>query len=216
MLARVLPGAAGLAVCGALTACASAGPPPTPALLQYDRTDCATEPALATAISLTPEKPRAAHIVETVIDARTPCLSRPGRSTPYLVYALPQDHDDKTLIVGGHLEPHRIFSPEVALLDAGGKVTRTFAATDFMYRGPVYSVQFRPRETEAYVLVTNEPSRVGQVYDSILTGTQSTPIPAGTVVFMVNSGTEARLSRTFSYDGRVHVLVNDSDTEEGR
>lgn len=214
-MTRVLPGLAALAACAALTACATAAPP-APPLLQYARTDCAAGPALTAAISLTPDKPRAVHIVETLVDVQTPCLSRSGRSTPYLVYALPSDHDDKTLIVGGQLEPNRIFSPEVAILDSRGEVTRTFAATDFMYRGPVYSIQFRPRESESFVLVTNEPSRVGQVYNSILTGTQSTAVPAGAVVFMINSGTEAHLSRTFSYDGRVHVLVNDSDTDEDR
>ncbi|MDY6925125.1 MAG: hypothetical protein SWI22_14345 [Pseudomonadota bacterium] len=215
-MARRLATAAALGMAGALTACASSGPPPAAPLLQYERTDCAATPALTAAISLTPDKPKAAHIVETLIDARTPCLDRAGRPTPYLVYALPADTGDKTLIVGGQLEPNRIFSPEVAVLDARGEITRTFAAADFMYRGPVFSIQFRPRETEAYVLVTNEPSRVGQVYNSILTGTQSTPVPAGAMMFMVNSGTEARLARTFSYDGRVHILVNDSDVDEER
>lgn len=209
-----VPALAVLAASATVAGCTTSAPSYAPALLEYARTDCAATPVLTSAISLTPDKERAVHTVETPIGATTPCLSKAGRSTPYIVYALPSDRADKTLIVGGLLEPGRIFSPEVAILNAEGQVSRAFAAGDFMYRGPVYSVQFRPRETEAYVLVTNESSRVGQVYDSILTGTQSTPVPAGTVVFMVNSGTEARLSRTFSYDGRVSVMVNDSDTKE--
>ena len=205
-----------LALAAVVAGCATSGPAYPPALLEYARRDCAAAPVLASAISLTPDRERAAYTVETLVDSGTPCLLKAGRPGPYLLYALPADRGDKTLIVGGRLEPGRIFSPHVTILDAGGGVSRTFANSDFMYRGAVYSVQFRPRENEVYVLVTSEPSRVGQVYNSILTGTQATPVVAGPVIFSLNSGTEAQISRTFSYDGRVSVLINDSDTTEER
>ena len=198
-----------------MTACATATPPP-PALLQYSGQGCVTAPDLTGAISLTPPRERAEHVVSTVINGQTPCLIRQGRATPYVIYALPSDHDDKTLSVGGLLEGIRVFSPEIALLDAGGQVTRTFAPDEYFYRGPVYSIQFRPRESEAYVLVTSDGARVGEGYRSIVTGMQSTTVATPVVIFSINSGTEAGLNRTFSYDGTVQVSVFDSDTDESR
>jgi hypothetical protein len=112
------------------------------------------------------------------------------------------------------LEPLRIQSPAVALLDREGRVTRTFSAEDYMYRGSVYSVQFRPRETEAYVLVTTDPARVGQRYDSIVVGVMTTTVSTGYGTSQWRSGTEQAQSRVFSWEGTIQVSVADSDTEE--
>lgn len=209
------PVLASMALAAGLTACATAAPPPPP-LLQYASQGCATAPDLAAAISLTPPRERAEHVVSTVVNGETPCLVREGGATPYIVYALPADRDDKTLSVGGLMEQVRVFSPEVALLDAGGRVTRTFAPDEYFYRGPVYSVQFRPREGEAYVLVTSDAERVGVGYSSIVTGMQTTTVATPMVIVSINSGTEAGQNRTFSYEGTVQVSVFDSDTDEGR
>jgi hypothetical protein len=196
-----------------LAACASV-PPPAPPVLAFARQDCDATPNLTTAISLTPPKETRTHFVSTVVTAQTACLARDGRTSPYVVYALPADRGDKTLIVGGMLEGSRILSPGITLLDAEGHVTRSFAAADFLYRGPVYSVQFRPRETEAYVMVDVDPARVGARYDAINVGTNTTTISTGYITSNFTTGVEAKTSRIFSWEGTVHVTVNDSDTEE--
>jgi hypothetical protein len=92
-----------------------------------------------------------------------------------------------------------------------GRVSRTFTPSDYFFRGPVYSVLFRPRAGEAYVLVTADAARVGQRYDSISIGT-------GSVYFADGGswryGVDASHSRVFSYEGAVQVIINDSDTKE--
>lgn len=197
----------------AVSACATAAPPPS-AMLAYDRLDCSAAPDLSHAISLTPDKERAVHLVASPVGTETPCLTRAGRTVPYVIYALPADFGDKTLNVGSTLELMRIFAPSVEVLDAKGEVTRTFERREYFYRGPVYSVQFRPRQNEAYLLVTAAPELVGQQYDAIQIGVATTVVPAGMYSAVVNTGTESKPMRTFSYDGTVRVSINDTDTDE--
>ncbi|MGH7027135.1 MalM family protein [Brevundimonas sp.] len=195
-------------------ACATAAPPP-PAALAYARQDCSTTPDLSTAVSLTPDKERAVHLVATPVGPDTPCLNRAGTAVPYVVYAVPADFGDKTLNVGSALEQARIFAPSVEILDAQGDVTRRFERREYFYRGPVYSVQFRLRTGEAYLLVTAAPELVGQRYDAIQIGVATTVVSTGLYAAVVQTGTEAKQLRTFSYDGTVRVSINDTDIKEG-
>ncbi|QTC86887.1 MalM family protein [Brevundimonas pondensis] len=194
-------------------ACATAAPPPPPALT-YARQDCSATPDLSTAVSLTPDKERAVHLVASPVGPETSCLVRAGVAAPYVLYALPADFGDKTLNVGSTLEHMRIFAPNVEILDGQGNVIRTFERREYFYRGPVYSVQFRPRPGEAYLLVTAAHDLVGQQYDAIQIGVASTVVTTGLYSAVIQTGTEAKQMRTFSYDGTVRVAINDTDTEE--
>lgn len=199
---------------GLVAACAT-GPsiPPAMPVLEYTGVDCAASPDLGAALSLTPDKERTLYSVNA--PAAQGCLTRvEGGNTPYVAFALPADHADKTIIVGSSLEPFRIQSPSVAILDRAGQVTRTFRPDEYMYRGAVYSVQFRPRENEAYVLVTADPSRVGQRYDSIVVGVFTTTVSTGYGASQWRTGTETAQSRVFSWEGTVQVSVADNDTKE--
>ena len=202
------------AVSAGLTAACATLPPPPPPVLEYARQDCDAAPDLTTAISLTPAKESHTHRVSAVVSDQTACLQRDGGTSPYVVFALPEDRGDKTLIVGGVLEAFRIFAPAITLLDAQGQVSRAFPAEEFLYRGSVYSVQFRPRETEAYLLVDVDQNRVGTGYDAINVGTNTTTISTGYYASNITTGTESHSSRTFSWEGTVLVTVNDSDTDE--
>lgn len=215
-------GLAAIAATAALAGCTTMPPPPV-ATLTFAGTSCAAALDLSQALSLTPEKERALYTVTTQIGSATPCVLRDGQATAYLLYAIPADAGDKTLTVGGYLEPLRIFSPRVAVLDGQGETSRSFRSDEFMYRGPNYSVLFRPRPGERYVLVTTDDTRVGQTYDSIVIGvtTTSTGAVAGSALAAglvgggtVSSGTDIGLSRTFSYEGAAQVIVHDSDTKE--
>ena len=213
---------AGAAVAAVLASCATPPPPPS-AILAFAGSHCDAAPDLTQAQSLTPEKERALYTVTTQVGSATPCIRRDGRETAYVVYAIPADAEDKTLTVGGYLEPLRIFSPRVEVLDGHGETSRSFRSDEFMYRGPNYSVLFRPRPGERYVLVTTEESRVGQKYDSIVIGTTTTttatPMPSALAAGLIGggnmvSGTDVGLSRTFSWEGAAQVIVHDSDTKE--
>jgi hypothetical protein len=203
-----------LAVAGLVASCATPKPPPP--VTTFGRANCVAAPALAAAVALTPEKEKAVYAITTPVKADTPCLSRPSGPSPYVLYALPADIHDKTLMIGGVLEGARIVAPEVTLLDRQGGVVRTFQASDYYFRGPVYSVLFTPRAGEAYALVTVDPSRVGQRYDSIAIGTStnSTYVAGATVSW--TSGTDSAQSRTFSYEGSIQATVLDGDAGKKR
>jgi len=199
---------------GALASACATAVPPSPAVLEYSRAGCPATPDLSAAISLTPKKETNGHIVTTVIGPESGCLQMGETSSPYALFALPPDIDDKTLSVGGVLEVLRILSPTVSVLGADGTVRRTFAAEDYFYRGPVYSVQFRPEPGDAYVLVTANPARVGQRYDSINVGTSTTAVYTGYGTANFTTGHEVNGSRAFSYEGAVQIIVYDNDTRE--
>ncbi|MBC6983153.1 MalM family protein [Caulobacter sp. 17J80-11] len=207
----VMAAAAGLL--GACAGTSSVAIVPT-AVVHYDRQGCPTQPDLGAALSLTPEKEKAAHTVTTPVRAGSGCLTWAGKATPYVVYALPADVEDKTFDVGASLESQRIFAPEVTVLDGQGAPTRTFARDQFLYRGGVYSVQFRARPGDAYVLVTAAPELVGKAYESIAIGTTTTTAYTGAGSASWTVGNDSAQSRTFSYEGVAQVSVFDSDTKE--
>lgn len=204
-----------LGLLGGLTACVTATPPIPPALT-YASMNCGTTPDLGSAISLTPDKERAVHQVAAEVNEHAACIMRNGVAVPYVVLSMPQDYDDKTLIVGSQLDFNRIFAPEILVLDAQGHETRTFNRDEYFYRGSIYSVQFRPRENERFVLVTAAPELIGKEYNAIQIGTNTTTTytPYGGASWTV--GTESATRRTFAYNGTVKVLINDTDTDEGK
>lgn len=203
-----------LALTPLLAACVTTVEPPPPPLLAWDRADCDAAPDLGRTVSLTPKKETAVHVVSTPLGQGSPCLAQAGGAGPYVVYALPADLDDKTLIVGGILGYDRIFSPQVRVLDAEGRETRTFVDSDWFNRGPVYSVQFRPRPGDAFVVVSADPSRVGRTESAINVGTNTTVVYTGYGASNWTTGQENHATRVFAYDGDVRVTVNDIDTEE--
>ncbi len=204
-----------LGLASSLVACVTVEPPPLPALT-YANQACTASPDLSAAISLTPDKERAVHLVMAEVNETAACIMRNGVAVPYVVLALPADHDDKTLIVGSQLDVNRIFAPEVLILDAQGNETRSFGRDEYFYRGTIYSVQFRPRENERFVLVAGAPELVGREYNAIQIGTNtvSTYTPYGGASW--TSGSEAATRRTFAYNGTVKVQINDTDTEEAK
>jgi hypothetical protein len=204
-----------VAMASALAGCVTIPAPPS-AVLEYARQDCGDRADLASATSLVPERERASHTVSVNVTAQTACLAEAERTSPYVVFAVPPDGAGKTIQVGATLEAARIFSPRIAVLDAEGVVTRTFERDQFLYRGPIYSVQLRPRPNEAFVLVTADPALVGQRYDSINISTATGGAYAAGVYASWTTGVDQAQSRTFSYEGTVVVTVYSPETAEAR
>ena len=121
-----------------------------------------------------------------------------------------QDDSETTRI----LEQQRILAASVVTLDAYGQVVRAFQPSEFFFRGGSYSVQFRPRENEAYVMVSVDPTLVGQVYSAVNIGTGTSGTYAAGVYASWTYGMDQSQLRTFSYEGTAAILVNDSDTDE--
>lgn len=193
-------------VTAALTGCATVEPP-RPAVLSYDRTDCASSPDLASATSLVPEKNSAIWTKGVLVSASSPCILHNGVRLPYAVFALPPAGQTKLIELGSVLSSVSIFAPDVVLLDEGGKVTRSFHPDSYLFRTGLYSVQFVPRAEERYALVTANPALVGRKHDTIVAGVNSTYIYTGYGGMNWRSGSEAAMSRAFSYDGTVQAKL---------
>ncbi|MFM2410936.1 MAG: hypothetical protein RL481_1764 [Pseudomonadota bacterium] len=206
MRSRVIALSLGLALSGCVTA-----PVYDSAVTRYSGTNCSAQPDLAGAISLIPpEKKKKAKIwsVPAQLNGVSPCLEMAGVKGPHLLYVIPADATGKVLEVGAPLEPLRIFAPKIALLDAEGKAVREFRADEFMFRGPVYSVQFRPGEQDRYILVTSNNANVGKKYDSILVGVAANTIYSGSGYSSTYyTGVDEDQRRIFSYEGSVVATV---------
>ena len=194
------------AVAAALTGCATVEPP-RPAVLSYDRTDCAASPDLASAASLAPEKNTAVWTKGVLVSATTPCILHSGVRLPYVVFALPPVGQAKLIELGSVLGSASIFAPDIALLDGSGKVTRSFHPDSYMFRTGLYSVQFVPQAEERYALVTSNPALVGHKHDTIVAGVNNTYLYTGYGGMNWRSGSEAAMSRAFSFDGAIQAKL---------
>lgn len=211
---RSMAPALGLLALAALAGCAT---PPPPAVTAYTHEGCGTGPELGTALGLAQPKPKTNFAVPAKLDASAACMHGEGGDSPYRLFVLPKPAEAKTFTVGAVLEGARLVAPKVALLDDSGKVARTFEQKDFFFRGPVYSVQFRPRPGEAYILITVDRARIGARYDSIAVGTTTTTsTTAQGASFSWTSGVDQSVSRGFSYEGEVVVTVYDPDAAPPR
>jgi len=195
-----------------LQACATvpAAPPPV-AVVDISGKTCVGEPSLAAAISLTPIKKNAYFAVSTQVDSAKPCLTAGGESGNYVVYALPEHGDNHTLTVGGVQEVLRTFAPSVSLLDAEGKVTRTFTDDRYAVLGNILGIQFRPTAAEKYVLVQSNPHMVGKSVNTFETRINYTQGYAATPYagysYQTAHGTEGKHERVFSHEGYVSVTI---------
>ena len=194
-----------------LAGCATA--PVPPAALSYDGHHCDGTPDLGRAASLAPEDGRAIHTVTTPVDGFAPCLGSGASATPYLLYAIPPI-DVRMIEVGSHLEPARIFSLKVDLLDEGGNRVRSFAPEHYLYRGGILSVQFVPQSGERFILVTADPARIGQTRDAVAISTSTTAVWTGYGAATWTSGVDQNISRTFSYEGSVMAAVYSPDDRD--
>lgn len=191
-----------------MTACATVGVPMLPAMTAFDRTDCATAPDMALAVDLTPLKDKKQWVVDHDMLADAPCLMQDGQAAPYAVFALPPHGTSRAVEVGSVLEPGRLFSPRVSLLDADGVPVRDFANDKLMFRSSIYSVRFVPAETERYVLVTAEPVMIGKAYDAIRSSIRSTGYAPTPYTYSTwYSGHEVETTHAFSYVGKMRGMV---------
>jgi hypothetical protein len=196
-----------------LGGCATTAPAISPTLA-YDRPDCPAVVDTATAISLTPEKDKAIWTVDSQLVRSGPCLRRGATAAPYLVFALPDAARAKMVEIGAVLEPERVLSPKVVLLDAAGTETRSFRRDQYMFRPGLLSIQFVPQENERYALVTVDPEPIGESHDTIVSNTSTTTLYNGFGASNWRSGHETMLSRGFSYEGPVRALVYRPDKDD--
>ena len=198
-----------IAMAGAtlLAACASSPPPPM-AVVEITDKICDAEPDLLTPQALAPEKPKKLSDEIYQFKNDTPCFTKDGLSTNYMVFALPSQTENLALTIGGLKAQHRTLAADIAILNEEGEITRRFDREKYMDIGSVFGVQFRPRDGEAFVLVTTDPERVGEAvvsHETRLLQSQGYTGTGGS--YTTFSGAESLSSRTFSHEGMLRVRV---------
>ena len=182
--------------------------------LAYRASDCVDTPDTSQAISLTPDKDKAVWTLDADLSSNGPCLFRDDRSSPYLVFSLPGEGKAKMVEIGSVLEEARVVSPQVVLLDATGRETRVLARDIYMFRPGLFSVQFVPRPTERYAMVTVDQELVGKTHETLVSSIKTQPIYSGIIGSNFSRGHEAMMSRGFSYEGPVRALVYRSEDQD--
>lgn len=202
-----------LASASTLVGCASTYVPPAVSVLTIEGKTCDAAPALTGAISLSPPKrPQATLTVATVVGPAMPCLTKNGKPSNYVVYALPSAPQNHTITVGGQKEQMRAFAPSISILAADGAVIRDFPKDRLTNFGTTFSVQFRPAEQARYILVQSDPELVGTVMSAfetnIVTSTNYAYNPSGySSSFSTVSGQEGGTARSFSHEGTISVYI---------
>lgn len=195
-----------------VSACAQSLPPMLPPTLTYDRADCSATPDLTRAISLTPVKgsdewEERSDIWSIDSPIAGNCLRRGNVMGPYLVYALPEYGSTQLIETGSVLEGVRLFSPMMVMLDGDGAETRLIEPGSYMFRTNMYSAQIAPTQDEKYMLVSVNPDLIGERYEAIRSGINTTTIYTGYGASNWNSGVETALSQGYSYEGTMRTRL---------
>lgn len=206
----------------ALAACATPAGPPTPppqAVVSLAPTEgaaaktCLAAPALDQAVSMTPPKPAAMYAATVEIGPASPCIAGPDGPSNAAVFKLPDAPGNHVITVGGQREALRTLAVRVSTLDKNGAVVRAFPADKVMDYGGTRGVQFRPSETEAYILVVTDPTAVGQALSGVesfinaTTGSTYNAALGYSSTYQMLTGSETKSTRTLSHEGRAIALA---------
>ena len=196
-----------------VTACSTTPPPPPPlAVAEINGKTCTDKPDLTKAISMTPKRKAQFHTIATNVDAQSACLTLDGKSSNYVVYALPEVPSNHTLTIGGAYEAMRILWPLVSVLNAEGQPIRSFPAERVTNVGSTLGVQFRPSDEARFILVQTNPQSAGvevKAFEVQLiseTNYAYNPYNYGGT-YTTQYGREGATVRKFSHEGVVSVTI---------
>ena len=185
------------------SAAQSEGPPP---LIDLAGRQCATTPDFTHALSLAND-PNKEKETKTDIGASMPCLQGANGASVYVVYALPPADTHYTVNVASNLSGHTLFAPRVTLYGADGTLRREFAGTAIVFRGNTLCVLFRSHEDERYLVVSSDPTVVGQRSSRITDSTMMAGAMAGPVIFQIHTGSEAKSDFTYAHNGSITITL---------
>jgi hypothetical protein len=200
----------------ALGACATAvepPPPPPAAIVSFaPASACTSAPAVAAAVSLTPEEPTGRLEKIVALDAAAPCLSPAGGgAAPYAVFALPTAGKVASISAGAVLEARRMVAPAVYTAGADGSLIRSFEAGDLRHRGRTYAVVFTPKADEKFVVVAAEPASMGKAFSLLSVDPATAAVPKAITDPARIAEYRAGYTRPYSYEGEVFARVYFAD-----
>lgn len=182
-------------------------PPPPPVIALASTKTCVDAPELGNATPLAFD-PGEAKKLDISIDENSACLrTADGMKSLYAVVDLPSPGQGYMLSVSSAPQGAGIFSPHVLLLDASGKILRSIAREDFIYRGASLTAIFRAHKDERYLVIASDPKSVGKEDERVTGRTSQTTGSNGTFFFTVYSGSESKSIQTFSHSGKVTLTA---------
>lgn len=198
-----------------LAGCES-GPPKLPAVTTFAPTStCSNTPSIATAVSMTPEKPSARLEVILPVSAKSACMqTAAGASTPYAVFALPTTGRVASVSAGAVMEFERVLAPAVFTLDAGNRVVRTFGEKDLQHRGRTVAVLFVPKAEEKFVVVAADAGKVGGAYSLVSVDPVSAGSPPALKKPEEIAAYRQEMVKPYSFEGQVFARAYFADPDQ--
>ena len=176
--------------------------PPPPPILSLDGRQCTALPDLATAHPVLAND----KDVSVTLDDKTGCLDvHAARKLAYVAFGLPDISQPYLLSVTSIPIGEGLFFPKLTLLDGTGKVVREIPADTFLPHGAALHAGLRPHPEERYLIVSSDPTTIGQTNSQLTEGIQVNGFMAGGIYVQVQTGLEGKSSFTHAYNGTVDV-----------
>ncbi len=176
--------------------------PPPPPVLSLAGRQCVSQLDFSTAKPVPLSDP-----VKVTLDDKTACIENNGSGkVEYVAFDLPQVAVPYLLSVTSTPIGDGVLSPRLTLLDSDGKTLREVPNDAFLPHGASLRAGLRPHPGERYLIVSSDPSTIGQTNSHIVDGTQMTQT-GGPIIIQVHTGFENTVSLTNAYNGTVSVAA---------
>jgi hypothetical protein len=175
---------------------------PLPPTLSLDGRSCTAQPVLTGAPAVTLDD----KTVTATLDASAACWqASAGPSSAYAVFELPKSQDSYIVSVISAPVGQGLFAPRVIMADREGNALREVSRDSFLFHGLTLQANLRVRPSEQYLIVASDPQSVGQDVSQIVGKIQTTAVPVGLGIVIVNTGSEATSTLTYAHSGIVKV-----------
>ncbi|WP_420468000.1 MalM family protein [Panacagrimonas sp.] len=143
------------------------------------------------------------------LDAGSRCgFLEDGRVSNYTVLRLPAFDGPWSLSLESLIDGSSLFAPEVATLDADGRVRRELPLDRFVMRGDRLQANlfFGAEDAEeSYLLLRSAPQAVGRSDERVVSRSFFLPILNAVMPILYVQGTERERRYTYSHAGRVQL-----------
>lgn len=176
---------------------------PLAPVVQLNGRSCSVAPALGAdrGVALPFDK----QINVEVGDGAACLQAADGSRSTYALFALPAVAEAYVVSVVSVPRGDTLLSPRLAILDANGTVTRERPRDVFMFHGATLQAGMRVYPGDRYLVVMSDPATVGKRVSQIIASTQSTMVPMGSGMFVMNTGSERGHSAVFAHNGELSV-----------
>lgn len=166
--------------------------------------------------SLTPDYPTGRVASMVVFDNLTKCVvDADGSESAYHVFAMPTSGTTASIMIGAEAEDKRILATKIITLTAEGETVRVFEDEALEYRGPGEVALYRPLDSEAFIVIATDASKIGGRFSFVADDLETVEHPAHlTGRYYDENPAIDMVSRPYSYEGSAITLVMFAEPEE--